>query len=63
MLDEASVDTLRRMTEGNSEAGGYALIDRTALDIIDRSDITTKVFKGEPRRLEQAETCSGTRIR
>jgi uridylate kinase len=63
MLDEASVNKLREMTEGISEAGGYALIDRTALDIIDRSDITTKVFKGEPRRLEQAETCSGTRIR
>lgn len=63
MLEETSVNKLRKMTEGNSKAGGYALIDRTALDIIDRSDITTKVFKGDPRRLEQAETCSGTRIR
>jgi Uridylate kinase len=62
MLDEISVDRLRRMTEGNSEAGGYALIDRTALDIIDRSDIPSKVFKGDPGKLEKAEECDGTQI-
>lgn len=59
--DEISIDELRGLTEGNNSAGNHDLIDRTAIDIIDRSNIETEVKIGTPENLESAEF-SGTRI-
>lgn len=56
-----TVEELRDLTEGNNSAGKHDLIDRTALDIIDRSDIETEVVLGTPENLKSSEF-DGTRI-
>lgn len=61
-LDEVTPERLRELTRGNSGAGGYSLIDRTAVDIIERSEIRTKVFKGSLENLGCPEAAEGTNI-
>lgn len=56
-----TVEELRDLTEGNNSAGKHDLIDRTAVDIIDRSDIETEVVLGTPENLKSSEF-DGTRI-
>lgn len=59
--DSITVEELRNLTEGNNSAGNHDLIDRTALDIIDRSSIETEVVLGTPENLNSSEF-GGTRI-
>lgn len=59
--DEITVEELRGLTEGNNSAGNHDLIDRTAVDIIERSGIETQVMLGTPENLESSEF-DGTRI-
>jgi uridylate kinase len=62
-LDEVRVAELRDIISGNgSEAGSYKLIDKVALDIIERSKISTKIFKGTIDNLETPEEAEGTKI-
>lgn len=60
-LDEVSISELKDLTDGNNSAGKHDLIDSTALDIIDRSNIETKVVLGTPENLESGEF-NGTKI-
>jgi uridylate kinase len=62
-LDEVSIPELREIVSGNSsEAGSYELIDKTALNIIQRSNISTKVMEGTIENLENPEDTEGTII-
>lgn len=61
-FEEVSVEQLRKITRGENRAGDYSIIDSVALDIIERSEIPTKVFKGEPDNLEKPGECAGTSI-
>lgn len=61
-LEEVSVEELKKKTEGNQYAGEHDLIDQTALNIIQRSKISTKMLKGEPKNLENIEESEGTLI-
>ncbi len=62
-LDEVSIPELREIVSGNSsEAGSYELIDKTALNIIKRSNISTKVMEGTIENLENPEDTEGTII-
>jgi len=61
-FDQISTKELRDIISGNSEAGGYELIDLTAVDIIERSSIKTKIFEGTLENIEKPEKTSGTEI-
>ncbi|MFB6100566.1 MAG: UMP kinase [Candidatus Nanohalobium sp.] len=62
-LGEVSVEKLREIVSGNSsEAGTYELIDKTALEIIERSGIPAKVMEGTLENLEDPEEAEGTKI-
>ncbi|MFB6181005.1 MAG: UMP kinase [Candidatus Nanohalobium sp.] len=62
-LDEISVPQIKQIISGkSSDAGSYELIDRTALNIIERSEIPAKVMKGTVENLENPEEATGTEI-
>lgn len=62
-LEEVTVDEVREIISGNSSnAGSYELIDKTALNIIERSKIPTKIMKGSIENLKNPEKSNGTRI-
>lgn len=62
-FEEVSTEELRNVVSGNNEAGGHELIDLTAIDIIERSDTSTKIFEGTLENIENPGKASGTRIR
>jgi len=63
-LDEVSIQELREIISGNSsDAGSYELIDKTDQNIIERSEIQTKVMKGSIENLENPEEANGTNIK
>lgn len=62
-LEEVTPDRLREIVSGNSKAGGYELIDGTAIDIIERSGIETLVVEGNLENLEHPESAEGTRVK
>jgi len=61
-LKEVTVEKLRDIISGNNKAGKHELIDSTALEIIKRSGISTKVFEASLENLERPESCKGSRI-
>ena len=62
-LDTVKIDKLKEIVSGNSsKAGTYELIDKTALEIIKRSQIPTKILKGTIKNLENPEKAEGTKI-
>ena len=62
-LEEVSIPELREIVSGNSsDAGSYELIDKTALNIIERSNIETKVMEGTIENLGNPEDAEGTDI-
>lgn len=61
-FDEISLEELRSVVSGNNEAGGHELIDGTAIDIIERSSIDTKIFLGENGNIQEPEKADGTVI-
>jgi uridylate kinase len=60
-IDEITISKLRELTEGNNSAGKHDLIDSTALELIERSNIETRVVLGTPENLK-SEKFNGTRI-
>ncbi len=60
--EEIDTDELRKVISGNNEAGGHELIDGTAVDIIDRSTVKTRLFKGNTENIRNPESCEGTDI-
>lgn len=59
---EISLDELRSVISGNNEAGGHELIDGTAVDIIERSSIDTKLFLGTNENIENPDEAEGTSV-
>ncbi len=61
-LDEVEVSELLELVRGNSQPGNYALVDEAALNLIDRSGIPTRVFRGTVENLESPGEAAGTDI-
>ncbi|MFB6145245.1 MAG: UMP kinase [Candidatus Nanohaloarchaea archaeon] len=61
-FDEITTSELKDVISGNNEAGGHELIDGTAVDIIQRSGIKTRLFEGSLANIENPETAEGTDI-
>lgn len=62
-LDEVEVEELREILKDKSnKAGSYKLIDKTALNIIERSKIETKILEGSIKNIEEPEKAEGTLI-
>lgn len=55
LLEKVSTDELRQMISGNGDAGGHALIDSTAVNIIERSEIHSRLMKASPENLKSPE--------
>lgn len=61
-LDEVKTQKLKEITSGNNQAGKHDLIDSTAIEIIERSNIPTKVFRGLPKNIGNFKQVDGTDI-
>jgi len=61
-FEEVTTERLRTVISGNNEAGGHELVDGTAVDIIDRSSIDTRLFRGTIENIRKPESCKGTDI-
>lgn len=61
-LDEIEVEELLEMTEGRNEPGVYSIVDETAVNIIMRSSIPAKVFRGTVENLREPGSAEGTDI-
>lgn len=62
-FDEITVDELLDITGGYNEPGTYSVIDESAVRLIDRSEIKTKVFKASLENIGNPEKASGTVIK
>lgn len=63
LLEEVNLRQLRELSTGGNQAGNHALIDSTALEIIERSGIKTKFFEGTPENIKAVEQAPGTVVR
>ena len=61
-FDEITVDELLDITGGSNEPGVYSVVDESAVRLIERSSIETKVFEASIENLERPEEAEGTRI-
>lgn len=61
-LDQVTPRKLMEILGGDYEPGSYELVDETALRLIQRSEIKTRVFEGKLENLEKPEEASGTNI-
>lgn len=59
-LESIAADRLLDMTEGKNEPGVYSIVDETAVNIIRRSGIKTKVFHGTIENIGSPEEADGT---
>ncbi|MFB6291859.1 MAG: UMP kinase [Candidatus Nanohaloarchaea archaeon] len=61
-LDEVSASRLLDIVSGDNEPGSYELVDETAVKIIERSNISTRVLEGTVENLRKPEDAPGTDI-
>lgn len=61
-LADATPEKLNELIHGNNEAGNHALIDQTAVNLIERSKIHTRIFEGTLENLNRPKNAKGTRI-
>jgi uridylate kinase len=61
-IDEVTTGKLKTIISGNNQAGKHDLIDSTAIEIIERSEIPTRVFQGMPENVRKPEQAEGTDI-
>lgn len=61
-FDEISTERLLEMTEGKNEPGVYSIVDETAVQIVERSNIMTKLLEGTIQNVENLEHSKGTDI-
>lgn len=61
-FEEIKIDKIREILQSSNKAGNHSLIDRTALRIIERSNIETKIIEGTPENIEDPESAEGTNI-
>jgi len=58
-LDEVTTEKLKQIVSGNNQAGKHDLIDGTAIGIIERSEIPTRVFRGLPKNIRKPDQIEG----
>lgn len=61
-LEEVTTSELKDIIDGNNEAGKHELVDSTAVEIMERSSIKTRIFKGSFENLREPEEASGTDV-
>lgn len=61
-LDEVKTEKLKEIVSGNNQAGKHDLIDGTAIEIIERSEIPTRVFRGVPENIRKPTQAEGTDV-
>lgn len=62
-LEEVSTSQLKDIIDGNNEAGKHELVDSTAVEIMERSEIKTRIFEGTFENLKDPEDADGTTVR
>ena len=62
-FEEITVEKLLEITGGFNEPGKYSVIDESAVRLIDRSEIKTKVFEASLENIENPEEATGTVIK
>lgn len=61
-FEEISVEELLEITGGANKPGIYSVVDETAIRIIERSSIETKIFRATNENIEDPENAKGTDI-
>jgi uridylate kinase len=61
-FDEISVEKLLDITGGANEPGIYSVVDETAVRMIERSGIETKIFRATHENIQNPEDAEGTDI-
>ncbi len=61
-LEEVTVEKLMELVGDDHRPGSYELIDSTALNLIKRSEIPTKIFEGGLDNISDPEGAKGTEI-
>jgi uridylate kinase len=61
-FDEITVEKLLELTGGRNEPGTYSVVDESALRLIERSNIRTKVFYADNENIVDPEDADGTEI-
>lgn len=59
---EISVEKLLDITGGANEPGVYSVVDESAVRLIERSEIRTKIFEARVENLKDPERAEGTEI-
>jgi uridylate kinase len=62
-MDSVETEKLFEMTSGKNVPGVYSVIDETAVQIIQRSEIRSKLVEGKPENISDPENCEGTEIK
>jgi len=62
-LSEVSVEKLLELVGDDVKPGSYELVDSTALKLIQRSGIKTKIFEGTLEKISETEKAEGTFIK
>jgi uridylate kinase len=61
-FEEISVKKLLDITGGANEPGVYSVVDESAVRLIERSEIRTKIFEARVENLKDPERAEGTEI-
>lgn len=61
-LEEVTVEKLMELVGDDHRPGSYELIDSTALNLVKRSEISTKIFEGTMENIGDVEKVEGTEI-
>ncbi len=61
-FDEITVEELLELTGGRNEPGTYSVVDESALRLIERSNIRTKVFYADNENIVDPQDADGTEI-
>lgn len=61
-FDQITTRKLLELTGGDNEPGTYSVVDEAAIRLIERSNISTKVFYADQENIEDPEKAKGTRI-
>lgn len=61
-LADVTPERIKELIQGNNDAGNHALIDSTAVGLIQRSKISTRIFEGTVENIDNPENANGTRV-
>lgn len=61
-FDEISTGRLLEMTEGKNEPGVYSIVDETAVQVVERSNIKAKLLEGTLENIQNLKGAEGTDI-